>query len=157
MPNGLFTMLGFGPNEVYASGGYSNLSGVLEKYNGSSWTVIANSSTVPAGNMTVGGNNPDSLYLVGEGIFHLHDTTWMNETPSSDQYLVDGIALTNWNNVWVSGQYGYLTHFNGYKWFANYPFLNLSPSFAFVSILAFPNDVFILGNTDNSTYFIHGQ
>jgi hypothetical protein len=58
-------------------------------------------------------------YVVGSGIYEkkfLSDSLWQNGPLDITHYGTSGIRGTNINNIFVSGAFGELLHFNGISW-----------------------------------------
>jgi len=169
----LVAMKGFSTTEIYAVAKDPNCtgcSGNILEYNGTSWQIIAtstssptNDSEVPAGDFTgISGQSGDSLYTSGARIFKRNTAGWpladapCNTYSSSCSYYTEGVGGT-WNSMWFVGDFGRVLHFNGAYWSTNYPFLNTGNNLILRNILVFPNDIYIVGGDDNSAWFIYGQ
>ncbi len=163
----LSSIIGFSPNEIYAAGSNQNCSGcggVLCEYNGAMWSVILQSqnpdSAMSVYNMKVGGSSGDSLYVVGNGVFHRTATGWQNRTPKQESYYAENVCAQTWNNVWVCGDYGMLLHFDGDHWTevggAKWPY---SADEILWDVYTAGNQVFAVGEdlTDYNIVFINGQ
>ncbi len=153
----LTSMRAFSPTNIYAAGGSSNYEGVLLHYDGSSWNTVLQSvlpdSSVKVANMAVGGDSPDSLYLVGNGVYHRKGTLWENRfTPT---YYAECVASQGWNNVFVGGNYLMLIKFDGDHW------VNINTTFVntgyITAVTVLNGEFFAVGYDDYNAYFIHGQ
>jgi hypothetical protein len=154
---GLGSIIGFAPNDVYAAGGYASDYIVLH-YDGSTWsTILQDNGSVNVDAIgSLWGESADSLYIVGNGIFHRKGSSWENRTPTQLTGYAYSVHSQGWNNVFVAGDYGTLIKFDGDHWIA-YNLVAHANGTSLNGVINFNNDVFAVGLDNNSAYFIHGQ
>ena len=108
-PNGgtLYGIWGSAPNSVFAVG----QGGAIQRYNGMSWSVMANSDTRTL--HSVWGTSATNIYAAGaSGAFLKLDGTWSALTSGTTRHLFDvwGSSATN---VFAVGELGTILHYNG--------------------------------------------
>ncbi len=164
----IMSIIGFAPNDVYACG--REAEGIILHYDGTAWTQVAIGTDPPVDStylfgtfMSLAGDSPDSLYVVGDLIYCRRNGKWqLAKAPwNTPQDYTFGAykewAFGTWNNMWIVGDFGYMMHFNGEKWKTNYPFWNTSGSQVFVGGRTLPNQVFVVGSDNQSAFFIRGR
>ncbi len=107
-------------NNVYEIGfyqGYQDPVQVIEHWNGSSWTVLANpfNFVTPSG---IDASSADDIWIVGQqryGAFteHFNGTAWsVVPTPAASSNKVEVLSPTN---AWAVGTFD-ISHWNGTSW-----------------------------------------
>jgi hypothetical protein len=157
----LTSIVGFSPSNIYACGGYSNYQGILLHYDGTAWSEdsAAKASNIYStiGNIySVYGDSPDSLFVVGNAIMHRKGTAWDDRTPPQQQYYAESVHSQGWNDVFVSGFYGMLLHFDGDHW-VSYNNIPINSQTAIINVFNIGGEVFGVGSTNGQAYFLHGQ
>jgi hypothetical protein len=171
----LMQVRGSSAKDVYAIGqkpDCDGCEGVILHYDGTIWSEMAHGYLpVPADtNLLVGdfadlgGESTDSLYTVGQRIYkrdgvrwELPDAPWNGRTTGgSGGAKMEGVGGT-WNNMWVVGDLGFIEHFNGERWNTAYPYFYLTSSLILRRVLAFHDEVFIVGGDNQSSFILHGR
>ncbi|MDD5184459.1 MAG: FISUMP domain-containing protein, partial [Paludibacter sp.] len=97
----------------------SNLSTIMDKFNGSNWTNYTNDkiSTVHGGNLVI--DKKGDKWIVGEGLNRFNDSTWTNyNTVNSnlpDNYIY-AVAVDSNNTKWIGTREAGLVKFNDSTW-----------------------------------------
>ncbi len=97
----------------------SNLSTIMDKFNGSNWTNYTNDkiSTVHGGNLVI--DKKGDKWIVGEGLNRFKDSTWTNyNTVNSnlpDNYVYAVVVDSN-NTKWIGTREAGLVKFNDSTW-----------------------------------------
>jgi hypothetical protein len=60
--------------------------------------------------------NKYAIYTSGGGVFSLKDGLHWNEITEIPLYYSESIRGENYNNIWVTGDFGLLAHYNGFTW-----------------------------------------
>ena len=60
--------------------------------------------------------NKYAIYTSGGGVFSLKDGIHWNEITEIPLYYSESIRGENYNNIWVTGDFGLLAHYNGFTW-----------------------------------------
>jgi hypothetical protein len=165
----LVSIRAFSRSDIYVCG-QGATTGIILHFDGSSWQTVAIGDPSPPDStylwgrfICLAGEAPDSLYAVGTKIYRRLGGHWMlAKAPWNEPGDPTGGALKEgadgvWNNLWVSGDFGFLMHFNGERWTTNYPFWNTAGDLFLDRALSFDSDVFIVGSDNQAAYLIHGK
>ncbi len=60
--------------------------------------------------------NKNAIYTCGGGVFSLKDGIHWNEITEIPLIYSESIRGSDYNNIWVAGDFGLLAHFNGLRW-----------------------------------------
>ncbi|MFZ1518959.1 MAG: hypothetical protein WAU11_09305 [Ignavibacteriaceae bacterium] len=149
---------GFSVNDIYAvSGSFLNSYGELFQFNGNDWSTIRTGSyTISQGADTFGpftsiwGNDASELYLTGLYIELKINNNWIIDNHFNKIfYHIRGSAS---NNIFISGAYGFVAHFNGVDWVQ----YTLTSQASLVGLQVFSNQVFIVGYNQNTAFIYRG-
>jgi hypothetical protein len=140
---------GFSKNEIYITGFPLNYStGIVLKYNGQTWVrenVLPINSIVSF--KSIWGMNSKFLYVASDGgLFTNKQSVWVESLFPGRDVATEKVRGTQKNNVFVSGHFGKILHFNGYSWKNYETQFGGSELWVLGSIQAFENDVFIGGS-----------
>ncbi len=165
----LVSIRAFSSSDIFVCG-QGATTGIILHFDGSTWQTEAIGDPSPPDStylwgrfICLAGEARDSLYAVGTKIYRrlggkwtLANAPWNQAGPPNGGALKEGADGT-WNNLWVSGDFGFVMHFNGEHWKTNYPFWDTSSDLILVRELAFDNEVFIVGSDNQGAYLMHGQ
>jgi hypothetical protein len=164
-------LVGFSSTDLYAVSGWAPANeGFILHYDGSRWTKVAH-GVFPAPFDTnlqtgifcsLGGENGDSLYLSGDYIYKRNGLRWNLadapcNTPSNHCGAYTDGAGGTWNNMWIVGDGGYILHFNGERWTTIDKFFDKTASRVLLGVLAFHDEVFLVGTDNKGGLILHGK
>jgi len=150
---------GFSENSIFAvSGGGSGFTlGELFYYNGHTWNLIETADNPPGENglwapfATLWGMTPSYLSIGGARVYMGFIDTWQLHQPG---YLVLKVRGNNTNDVWNTGHFGGLQHFNGVSWDNQRP--SGYNTITFNSLWTINDLVFVVGSKSSSAYIYQG-
>ncbi len=140
---------GFSKNEIYVTGFPLDYStGIVLKYDGQ---TLIRENVLPINSIvsfkSIWGMNSKFLYVASDGgLFTNKQSVWVESLFPGRDVATEKVRGTQKNNVFVSGHFGKILHFNGNSW-KNYETQFVGSEFWVLgSIQAFENDVFIGGS-----------
>jgi hypothetical protein len=160
----LIDVWGFDKDNIFAAGLSNNLgNGVLQKFDGKTWTTVTDGGSVYNNTNLYGdfesvwGYSSDKLYLVGalcyEGVpgkWELsnipYNSPGENLTGLAGMRCVRGDAP---NDVFICGDMDLIIHWNGRGWHIYNEFFNKAKNSLLRSLWKKDNKVFIVGDYDN--------
>jgi len=142
---------GTGPDNIWVCGGRTsgNWDNLLLHYDGYTW-IEDNSLPIPilqAGSIL--SFNPRENYIVGNRILQGYTDHW-TQIPGGLSYGAGCVRGDNSNNIFASGAFGFIIHFNGIDWHI-YTELSTPSGGVLHGIFPIGNKVFAVGyNEDHS-------
>jgi len=102
------------------------------------------------------GTDINNIYAVGAGLFHFNGDTlimiqWPNNIP---QIFVESLRGTASNNIFASGHFSFIMHFNGKSW---YYYEDLYGDANLYAISVLEDEVFAVGADGYNAYIYHGK
>ncbi len=156
----LYSIMAFSTTDIWVGGG-NGYEGDLLHYDGTQWSLILRSvppdSVVNVSRITgVWGETTDSIWIIGNGIYHRSLGGWQDRTPASDVTYLHGIYSKSWNNIVACGAFGLVLHFDGEHWTRYDQFLDMSSDLVLNGVVISGNEVYVVGADGKSSVLLHG-
>jgi hypothetical protein len=142
---------GTGPDNIWVCGARSssNWENLLLHFDGYSWIK---DNTLPVQIFQAGGIlsfNPRENFIAGNGIFQGYTDNWTH-IPANINQSVSCIRGDKSNNIFASGAFSFIIHFNGVDWHI-YTELSTPSGGALYGIIPLGNKVFAVGYNENGS------
>jgi len=151
---------GLSSSDIYAAAGNiaGDRIGELYKFDGLTWDLIKKGSFSPGLNEFVGpfnsvwSYNKEELYLAGNYVYKKTNSKWEEINMG---YLPKKIRGDRSNNIFVSGPFGNVSHYNGVDWHRYRG--EFAPETVLTGIYVHNDMVFIVGDDGTKAYIYIGR
>jgi len=151
---------GLSSSDIYAAAGNiaGDRIGELYKFDGLTWELIKKGSFSPGVNEFVGpfnsvwSYNKEELYLAGNYVYKKLNSKWEEINMG---YLPKRIRGDRSNNIFVSGPFGNVSHYNGVEWHRYRG--EFDPETVLTGIYVHNDMVFIVGDDGTKAYIYIGR
>ena len=157
-------MAGLAADDIYATAlkldlvePYDSTAYYLFHYDGESWNLQDSALYTPYGDLPHFGsflaNIGGKLYSAYRGAFKYENGTWIK---IHSDLLIGRIFGTSENNIFATGAYGTIYHYNGENWAKLRPVNNIDNWFIH-STWSDGREVFFVATDGRNSYIIHGK
>lgn len=156
----LFDVWGFADNDVYACGGdinntVENDKPILLHYNGATWKNLIDTTQYDNAYLqSVWGTSSDNIYFSSTFGFNQGNISvgWTSSVVPDDHTEKNRLRGSSSNNIFITGHFGLLLHYNGNTWHRYNEFFSKSYPYGpyLEGIMAFDKKVFIVGTEERS-------
>lgn len=133
-------------SEIYGLTGFSwddiwGIGNGLYHWDGMSW-ALANSEIKGT---AIGASSPNDMWIFGDKLYRFNGKSWNGfEYPKNNQSV--SYAGNDFNNLWSVGNNGYISHWDGQKWFE---IASREDGYLYSLWGSSPNDVWAAGDPKN--------